>query len=580
VAEQVIPDYVFTNGTTPVGLAPAKRNVVTYSSPYTGQAGLTAAVTLQGGSPDQPPNDVFTCFDAPLDTVTEMDYLITPNAAVRVPRWTVLQSEFDLGDGTADRILDWQCDVVGTPADGDADGDCDPDTSDIDDGNRDIDGDLVPDGVERAYNSNPSVGDTDGDGCDDYCEIMYFTDPNDTDSDDDGQADKPDAVSTQKIGTSETGDDAPTTGTDALDLTDDNCPGVFNPSQLNTDSMYQFHGMGAGTGDATNPDEDPWGDACDLDDDNDGLPGTTEASMRIKAWTGYTGGQTTVCVGPADTPNFAPDRPMVDTQGDVDRDYVLDGIECQLRSRPDQSIRGTCSGTGCMIALNCSTGSAPVVGGGTLDEGCAQPGVRNHASPNSDPDNDGLYLPGGSQTFHMEKETFFRTRQISTALGVQVDDLDGDGVSVECPSGLMNPDGEGDIDSDRDLRGSTCQTANLRDGLEVQFYGTRPSAVDTDQDGCPDADEVNDLNGDGNSNSGDQGYMVSRILLGNLDANNDGEINLYVQALNANIDKNSFVSSGDQGLLAAAIVAPGSCQALGAFVEGAFDIGAYTKGLP
>jgi hypothetical protein len=573
-SERATLRLVYLDGTGPLNITATKINRVTYASTYLGQEGLSVTATLVGDAPDQPPNDKQLCADSPLDSVVEVGYLITPNADTRIPRWTTLQSALDLGDSSVDRILDWQCDIVGTPSDGDADADCDPDASDGNDASRDSDSDLVPDGVERAYGSNPAMSDTDGDGCNDYCEIFQYSDPNDADTDNDGQADKPDEASTNAVGLP-SGDDLPTTGTDALDLTDDNCPVVTNADQRNTDAMYQFHGMGTGTGDATNPDEDPYGDACDTDADNDDLPGATEASMRIKAWTGYSGGQTTVCVGAADVPNFSTHVLMSDLLGDVDQDYILDGQECISRSRPDISIRGTASAAG--TVLNCSTAAPP---GGTLAGGCAQPGLASHA-PGSDADTDGLYVPGSNGTgIHAGVEARFRTRQINIAAGTQLHDIDDDGVSTACPLGLPNPNGEGDKDSDRDVKGAICQASNLQDGVEVRAYGTSPAAFDTDQDGCPDADEVNDITGDGNTNSGDQGAMASRIPLGSLDNNADGMFDEYVIAMIADLNKDGFVSSGDQGILAATIAATGNCQAAGFFVEDNVDTGALTKHLP
>jgi hypothetical protein len=317
--------------------------------------------------------------------------------------------------------------------------------------------------------------------------------------------------------------------------------------------------------DATNPDEDPWGDACDPDDDNDGLPGTTEATLRIKAWTGFTGAQTSVCVGLNDTPNSLPDRVMSDTMGDVDKDYVLDGAECMFRSRPDQSIRG--SGIGSGFALDCT---GPTLPAPPLDEGCAQPAASSIGPGGGDTELDRLYLPGGGPSSHILIETYFRTRQINTGPGTQINDIDGDGMV-----------GNADKDSDRDLRGLLGTLTNLQDGTEILSYGTSPSDVDTDQDGCPDADEVNDVNGEGAHNSGDQGLFAVRVQIygSALDNNGDGEIDDYAAVL-FDFNKDGFLNSGDQGLLGQSVVSTGSCQLAGLFAEDNVDISSTTKHLP
>jgi hypothetical protein len=77
---------------------------------------------------------------------------------------------------------------------------------------------------------------------------------------------------------------------------DDNCPDGANPDQANTD--------------AAGPGGDRLGDACDEDDDNDGIPDAAEA-----------GG----CNGSG---------ALEALQADTDGDRVLDGPECALGSNP------------------------------------------------------------------------------------------------------------------------------------------------------------------------------------------------------------------------------------------------------
>ena len=154
----------------------------------------------------------------------------------------------------------------------------------------------------RSVDSNAST-DTDADGASDYVEIFQFTDLTDTDSDGDGQLDAPDLIPTNTCSDVTGPNDLCPGGLgnqDAVQVADDNCPNESNASQLNSDSMNNFHGSPGGTGDVgapaafahwTNPSEDHLGDACDTDDDNDALgdvaenpTGTLAGGTTISTW--------------------------------------------------------------------------------------------------------------------------------------------------------------------------------------------------------------------------------------------------------------------------------------------------------
>ncbi len=615
---------LYVDGTTPFTIAgSAKLNHVAYASNYPGQSGLVATATILGNSPDNPPNDDMSlCYSAPRDSITSTTFMTTPAVDTILPRWTLLESEPDLGDRSVSRILDWQCDVIGIGIPFDADGDCYPDIVDPNDANKDIDGDLVPDGVEYANNSDPLIVDTDGDGADDYTEIFQFTDPQDADSDNDGQADKQDTIATCNKALPQCGGGVPSGNNltiaqlnpdlflDANEATDDNCPNEANASQLNTDSLWQYHGMGGSadpdgagpllgqntsTGDRTNPDEDPWGDACDTDDDNDELPDASEPQLRIREWSGPTdpGGEcapaplcgtsgdiadTSVCVGvamyPDGTPGVSmPIRTMSPVLGDVDFDMMLDGRECQFRSRPDASCRTASADAGCVStpeAKSCTAGAVVT----PFALGCAQPAANASIPTGGDTDADGLYMPGAA-ALHATTETFFRTMRISVSPSGFIDDIDGDGAN-----------GNTDRDSDRDTVGATGTFGGLRDGVEVRFYGTEPSMADTDGDGCRDGDEVTDLNGDGAQNAVDQGLRSQATgsndaspSNGRMDTNisNQQGVSRYSLATNRDISKDGQGASDDSGIIAAAISAPGSCSP---YNEGGITPAKATKGLP
>ncbi len=598
---------LYIDGTLPFAIpGGSKLNNVVYQSTYPGQTGLNVNQALLGGSPDNPASDdVSLCLSSPQDSVSQVGYLVTPAGNTIIPRWTVLQSDFDLGDHSLARILDWQCDVIGAGLP-DADGDCDQDSSDSNDANKDTDGDLVPDGVERAYNSDPTDTDTDNDGATDYEEIFQFTDPADSDSDNDGQADKQDNIPTNGANVPGTNNLSvaalnPELLYDSADLTDDNCPNEANPTQLNTDSLWQYHGMGGNadpdgagpqvgantsTGDRTNPNEDVSGDACDTDDDNDAIPDLTEPLLRIAPWSGPTDTdgagplKTSVCVGVAYVGGTAPIRTMSTTLGDVDFDMVLDGRECQFRSRPDASCRTAAADAGCVAlpeAQSCTAGAIVPTAAG-----CAQPAANATTPGGGDGDADGLYMPGTAVN-HTPTEIFFRSMAVSIAPGNILNDIDGDGVG--CPLGA-GCSGETDADSDRDTVGATGTFAGLRDGVEVRFYGTGPATADSDSDGCRDGDEVTDMNGDGNQNPADGGLRAQAAgshdaapLNGRMDTNvvNAQGVSRYALATNRDLNKDGQNNAADGGILAAAVTASGTCSP---YNEAGPTSSSATKNLP
>jgi hypothetical protein len=124
--------------------------------------------------------------------------------------------------------------------------------------NADEDCDGLLDGMEMAFGSNPRIADTDGDGLTDYYEMFQFTSPVNTDTDGDGYLDLP-----------------PSTYQNSSTAYD-NCPGVYNPDQTNTDGLKRDNGDKIPGSFASNPNQDKLGDACDTDDDNDSLLDTAE----------------------------------------------------------------------------------------------------------------------------------------------------------------------------------------------------------------------------------------------------------------------------------------------------------------
>ena len=123
----------------------------------------------------------------------------------------------------------------------------------------------------------------------------------------------------------------------------DNCPGVANPDQHNSDGAID-NGIGAPAPDTTAPAADALGDACDPDDDNDGLPDADETASGA---CGPYDLSATAHPHPARDDDSNDDNrdgeaaPLMGTDAaddgpawDTDGDAVRDGYECARGSDP------------------------------------------------------------------------------------------------------------------------------------------------------------------------------------------------------------------------------------------------------
>ena len=100
------------------------------------------------------------------------------------------------------------------------------------------------------------------------------------------------------------------TDSDGIPDAADNCPNDANPMQENSDANFIDQTPPSTQDDRTWPNSDPNGNACDTDDDNDGLLDSAESDG---------------CNGSG---------PLSPTNRDTDGDRVLDGAECTLSTNP------------------------------------------------------------------------------------------------------------------------------------------------------------------------------------------------------------------------------------------------------
>jgi hypothetical protein len=583
---------LYIGGSAPLILpSPVLLQLVSYESGYASQPGLGMSVALLGGAPSNPPSDNtggglppdIQCLDTPQNSVTANNTLVTPAGGLLAPRWNIVTSAQDLRDGVVDRILIWECrNTAGAPAD--ADGDCLADGPDTADADTDADNDGVPDGIDEVIcGGDPDCGHTvtgtADDGASDYDEIFQFTNPAEANSDGDTQLDRQDVRPTNTCAdpTAPFTDCPLGTGNqDPLETADDNCPAVSNSSQANTDSNNDYHGKAGSTGDQSNatlttvsvhfsnPSEDVEGDACDADRDNDSINDVAEAA--ITGYAPWSTANTSVCKGPGDVDaTEAPAMALTSADGDSDNDLVLDGRECQFRSRPDIGNRtvATCPASIPVFPL-------------TSPNGCAIPG-NSLASPcaGQDPDSDQLCL-SRSTGVHSNLERQFRTHGINTGPASQVNDTDGCGAA-----------GDSDGDADQDTLGATCIDAptagffvGLVDGDEVLFYNTSATMTDSDQDGCMDNEEVNDVNGTNRVDSGDQLVLSQALLLGLPVVNATTGVIANAKIVNFDLNKDGSISSGDQLAMARSLGTSANCAGHatnGASADLPWTFGAATK---
>ncbi len=319
-------------------------------------------------------------------------------------------------------------------------------------GQVDTDGDDLPDDVEAALGTDPTLADTDADGLDDGDEVAQGTDPNNPDTDGDGLGDAEDAVPADPDA-----DD---------DLLWDGAETTTNPADFDTDGDGLGDGFELGVL-GTDPN--------DLDTDGDYLDDGDELVAGTSPLRADTDGD-----GLRDDAEVLTD-PL---RRDSDLDGLLDG---------DEATRGT------------NPADADTDDGGDTD-GVEVSRGQDATDPTDDgpapPDTDGDGLDDdreellGTEPVGADADYDVLTDGQELILGTdpRTPDTDGDGVADADETGdpfARDSDGDGLMDGEDGAPTDVDQDDDgLADGAEVRLLGTKPALADTDGDGLDDDVEV------------------------------------------------------------------------------------------
>jgi len=405
------------------------------------------------------------------------------------------------------------------------------DTDDDGTGNNadtDDDNDGLSDEDEAEFGTDPLLVDTDSDGVNDDTDEFKLdatesvdTDGDgtgnnaDTDDDNDGVLDEDEA----ELGSNPLLVDG---DNDGIDDSNDNCPAASNPSQTNTDNDLQ-------------------GDACDRDDDNDGLSDLEERLLGSDPLLADSDND-----GVLDIVDDCPvnSNPPVDPNGEqLNTDGDLQGDACD---HDDDNDRVLDIDDNCPIDAN-------------NDQLDTDEDEQGDVCDNDD-DEDGLtdIKEGdlGTDPLLIDTDSDGLTDFEELDLGTDplLDDTDSDGYIDSVDNCPINTNAD-QLDTDGDTQGDVCDEDDDNDGLTDTQEGelaTDPLLTDTDSDGLTDFEEVNlttdplfsDTDGDDLTDFEEANLGTSPLLA---DTDSDGAIDSVDNCpVNANADQlNTDVDDGD-----------------------------------
>ena len=440
----------------------------------------------------------------------------------------------------------------------------------------DEDCDGLVDGIEKAWGSNPLLGDSDGDGATDFEEMFNFTNPLNPDTDGDGLLDKPedDYAAAPLGGAANSKPEALVAGNcaDGIDNDTDGRTDAADPGCDPTDSDSD----GASDADERALDSDPYNSKCDGADSDgdkvidDGCPdgppayGNPEASTPEAQIAGTCAdGIDNDLDGKTDAADSGCKTTDTDSDGKTDFDEV--GLGSIHR---DESGETADSDDNCPSVYNPDQANnegrgrpnGPFIAGGvssmptadTMGDACDQDDDNDSAvdvaeliAPATDPYNpdtdgdrchDGIegYLgtdPTSSAskcppTLTENQQKFFRACHWNLPpngydAGVWdaeydgIDDdteLDPDGDGIVCP---RTTTGDKDADNGASKAANSCSPppcSEIEDTVEIKGYNTFASQPDSDGDGCEDWIEIADVNGDRAANAVDRTLVLMRAF--------------------------------------------------------------------
>jgi hypothetical protein len=379
------------------------------------------------------------------------------------------------------------------------------------------------------------VADTDSDGSPDFIEMFEASSPVAKDTDGDGFVDKP----YSGYGTN--------TGTGSTLV--DNCPTIYNPTQVSTFGGHSAGGVQFAGGASVTT----------------GNTGTTSAFLMDTSqnWTSTQWvGQVAVVKTTSATRTLAITSQVNDASCPAGSFCKLVGTKWQLTGGNPGNGRAYSIGT-------IASGQAANPNKMKLGDAC-NPDIDNDGLPNTvetsmaglnamNPDANGNHCLDGPEllTGHNPASgtsacvplkaadlKFFRACHISLPpTGAYNGIWDSEGTPALRTA--MDPGGTGAAC----LNGTTVKpfednnNDGISDTIEVEGYNLAPANKDTDGDGCQDWAQINDVNGDGIVDSSDQ-LVVAQRANNLIPANTASDFVL-------DVNKDGIVDSGDQGLLAA-----------------------------